>query len=139
MGNVDNALYKDVEAERVAFENWQAKQRVKVYLAEHSKPIYVTKPKPYANGQYIGQCTEFVKTYLGVSGSIGDGGRKLSINSGPVKNAVVVFKYTHVAVITGNNNGTLTLAESNLKGDGKVTLGRQIAANDPSIAYFHHF
>lgn len=87
---------------------------------------------------YGGDCVTFAKRHTGVWGTWGNGGRKLSLNSGPRVGAVVVFSYTHVAVVVADNGLALTVVESNYI--ARDTVGyRTLLKSDPTIRGYHSF
>lgn len=97
-----------------------------------------TAPVSFKDGSYGGQCVSFAKAFIGVGGTWGDGGRDLELNSGPVIGAVVIFTYTHVAVIVADNGLAITIKESNMDLNGTVST-RTILKSDPTILGYHKF
>ncbi|HEX5429847.1 MAG TPA: CHAP domain-containing protein [Patescibacteria group bacterium] len=86
---------------------------------------------------YAGNCVEFAKHYLGLTGRWGYGGDLLPRTYTPEINSVVIFSYGHVAVITAISNGKLILIESNYS-HGRITAGRQVAIGDPTILGYYN-
>lgn len=111
---------------------------IKFYVA--SQPIikkanYGTNSKN--QNQYGSNCVAYVKSYLGVGGTFGNGGSHLSLNSPPAVGAVVVFKYAHVAVLTAIVGSDLIITEANYVHG--VIGTRTLSVNDPTIKGFHVF
>lgn len=94
---------------------------------------------PFAQGRWGGQCVEFAKKFLGLTGTWGYGGKLLPHNTdNPEVGDVVIFS-RHVAVVIGKwVDGTLVLIESNIRGDEKITVGRQVSVSSPTILGFYH-
>lgn len=93
----------------------------------------------YQRGQKVGdgQCVTFAKKYLGQKGTWGNGGRRLPLTKTPQVGDVVVFNYTHVAVIDEIQGGNLALIEQNYELKKRVST-RTISINDKSIKGFYH-
>ncbi len=70
---------------------------------------------------------------LGITQIFGYGGSRLPVTQIPQVGSVIVFRYGHVGLISAITGSILTINESNLHWDGKITYGRQIALNDPTI------
>lgn len=83
-------------------------------------------------------CVAFAKSYLGIFGTWGNGGRYLSLNSTGQINDVLIFKYIHVAVVIGRVGEILTIREANWDNHGSIRT-REISAFDSSILGFHKF
>lgn len=83
-------------------------------------------------------CVSFAKSYLGIFGTWGNGGRYLSLNSTGQVNDVLIFTYVHVAVVIGRVGEILTITEANYDNHGSIRT-RQISAFDSSIKGFHSF
>lgn len=118
-----NTLTKNDGFDYPAYDAYESRQRA--IVAKHSK-------------SYGGSCVYFAKKYLGIYGTWGNGGRRLSLNSGPEVNAVLIFTYIHVAVVQQVNGNTLTIIESNYDLRGSIRV-RTIEATDPTIRGFHSF
>lgn len=119
----------------------KAKPKNKVYIAlAEAYPVIGQPKQDYADGEHAGQCVSFAKSFLGVGGTWGTGGRNLSPNATAEDADVVIFDYGHIAVKIGLfADGTLVLAESNNDLRGTVEIGRQIKVGDPSIWKYHKF
>lgn len=91
-----------------------------------------------AKSNYGGSCVQFAKNYLHVYGVWGNGGHYLSLNSGPVVGAVVIFQGTHVAVITAIDGDSITIIESNYDLHGHIRT-RTLPASSATIKGFHIF
>lgn len=103
------------------------KEPKKTYLATHSGLPYPT------------QCVAYAKTLTGVYGTWGNGGRYLSDNSDPVVGAVLIFTYTHVAVITAFDGYHITYTDRNFDRRGTIRLEVHTTINDPTIWKIHNF
>ena len=90
-------------------------------------------------GSYLTQCVCWAKTLTGHYGTWGNGGRYLSDNSGPAVGAVIVFRNTHVGVITAVDGLEITFTDRNYDLRVGVRVGVRIGAADPSIWKFHKF
>lgn len=101
-------------------------------------------------GEFGGQCGDYAHELVNFPSvgdsktqkfkSVQDNGllRNDWINSGPKVGDVLIFDiknpYGHVAVVNSvNDDGTVTLSESNYNGDKKVTNDRRISINDKTI------
>jgi hypothetical protein len=95
-------------------------------------------------GRLEGQCGVFVQkvanapqmgdTVATKHAMIDSKGMKASTwRQSPRVGDVIVFNYNHTAVINSINGGTMTLSESNVNGDKKVTHNRTLSITDPSI------
>ncbi len=99
---------------------------------------FYRQPAPKITPKAYGfNCVQFAKAYLGRSGTWGNGGRLLSLNSSPVPNAVVIFKYTHVAIVQEVTASQILIIESNYK-RGQTSL-RWLSLTDPTIRGYHLF
>ncbi len=88
-------------------------------------------PCPWPN-----QCVCYIKQIVGDYSTWGDGGRKLSDNSGPMVGVAIIFNYTHIGWITqfdGYNIGYTHQIE------GKGILYSWITVDDPTIWKYHKF
>lgn len=105
---------------------------------EQSLPRTKIKITKTSNGGHsLTNCVAYIKTYLGIGGTWGNGGRLLSLNSSPVVNAVVIFRYTHVAVVQEVLNDQILIREANYV-HGQVSL-RWLSITDPTIKGYHLF
>lgn len=104
----------------------------------------------YADGEYGGQCGSFVHKIVDGIPAMGDTfGTKSALvdkkgilasewSTNPkIGDVLIIDTKTptgHAAVVNSiNSDGTVTLSESNWKGDEKVTNTRKISINDPAI------
>lgn len=89
-----------------------------------------------SHGRY--SCVAFAKAYLGLNGTWGNGGAYLPLTQIPAVGSVVVFSYTHVAVITQYSaiTGQLTIIEANYHLDGTVDH-RTLLVTDPTIRGYY--
>ncbi len=105
--------------------------------AAKATPVKKATQQKWIDGGYGGWCVTFAKNYTGYYGTWGNGGRSLPLTHTPQIGAVVVFNYTHVAVIKDIVGGRLVLIESNYYKSMHISIGRTIAINDTSIrGYF---
>lgn len=93
-------------------------------------------PKKANNAGY--NCVQWAKKVTGVFGTWGDGGHYLSLNSNGEVGDVIVFKGTHVAVITARIGSTLTITEANYDYHGSIRT-RNLNVASATIRGFHRF
>lgn len=98
----------------------------------------------YASGYGRWGCVRFAKAVLGIYGTWGDGGRKLSLNSDGQINDVVIFQIIHVGVITARLGDMITIREwiTVKKADGTYVAyerARTLSIYSPQIRGFHNF
>jgi hypothetical protein len=123
-GIPDDAAWEKFEAERIEAER----------KAAQAKRLAQAKVK--AKHERVLQCVTYAKNYLGVYGTWGNGGRKLSLNSDGDVGDVVIFKTIHVAVVIANDNGVRTIAEANYDYRGSV---RTRILLDSEVRGYHKF
>lgn len=117
----------DLEDYAAQAERFRQEAAKEAYLRQH-----------FAPGSYGGQCVTFTKNYLGIYGTWGNGGSRLSLNSGPEINAVVIFTYIHDAVVIKVTETTITVIESNYI--RRYIIGtRTLNLTDPTIKGYHKF
>lgn len=111
------------------------------------KPVEIPKPTPrprvesksvakHTPSDWGGWCVDYAKKRTGKYGTWGNGGRKLPLTKTPQVGAVVVFNYTHVAVIDVLDGPRMKISESNYEKSMRVS-SRWINVNDPSVRGFH--
>lgn len=89
---------------------------------------------------YFYQCVCYAKTLTGHYGTWGNGGRKLSANSGAVKGAVIIFHNNHVGVVLEDSNGsTVVFTDRNNDLASGIRPRVEIPINDPLIWKYHKF
>lgn len=103
---------------------------------QRTRTIVQNKRASYAKRPL--QCVEYAKRVVGVFGTWGDGGRKLSLNSTGLVGDVVIFRTIHVAVVIDRVGDVLTITEANYDWKGSIRT-RIIDVSDPSIKGFHRF
>lgn len=89
-------------------------------------------------GNKGGSCVPFAKKYLGVGGTWGNGGRNLSVNSGPAHHAVVLFGKTHVGVQIDETETQILVIDSNSDWHGTIKI-KWYDKTDPWIRGYHVF
>ncbi len=87
---------------------------------------------------YFTQCVCWAKTLTGHYGTWGIGGNKLSLNSGPVVGAVIIFTYNHVGIVTATDGYNITYTDRNFI-PGTVRQAVETTINDPTIKGYHLF
>jgi hypothetical protein len=102
-------------------------------------PIVKASPRTSYVGYWERQCVYFAKQLTGVYGTWGDGGRYLTNNTVPVVGAVIIFRYTHVGVITAVEGNLITFTDRNFDLRGGIRTNVQILATDSSIWKYHKF
>lgn len=125
--NQESVLYRPSEEviDRVQAEYEAAQAQLRLKAASHGS-------------NYGGECVQFAKSYLHLSGTWGAGGSNLALNSPATVDAVVIFWGTHVAVVTAVTDTTITIIESNYDYHGHIRT-RILDLTDPSIHGFHKF
>lgn len=117
----NEADWEEFERKRQAFE---ARQRAN---------------KKAGNGFGRWGCVRFAKAVTGVYGTWGDGGRKLSLNSDGQIGDVVIFTYTHVAVVADRQGDTITIREWITTKFSAYERTITMSIKDPTIKGFHKF
>lgn len=109
------------------------------------KPPETPRPRPQVKAKDLGEhkasdwggwCVDYAKKRTGKYGTWGNGGRLLSLTQTPQVGAVVVFNYTHVAVIDILDGPRMKISESNYEKKMRIS-SRWISVTDPSIRGFH--
>lgn len=129
---------------KIHFDNPNWSQEVIFKGADDFAPIPKASPiaSPDAKiahyaASFGGSCVTYAKRVLNRSNEVwGNGGRRLFLTQTPFLGAVVVFTYTHVAVITGIVGDMLYITESNYSARNTIS-NRSIPIDDPTIKGFN--
>jgi hypothetical protein len=124
-------------------------------ISQPREPVFVEEPTStlekieiidYQNikeGSYGGQCVEWLKKYFHTASTApefkGHASKIKPNTKTPEAGDIVLTKEGegHVALVIGIENNNLILAESNFKGDERITLGRELSTTSPKIrGYF---
>ncbi len=128
--------WEQLSSQNVLRANREVTERL---ATEYHQAQLANARKSYGTNRIL-QCVTYVKQYFGVSGTFGNGGRYLSLNSPPAIGTAVIFWRTHIAVVTGYDPLTqnLTISEANYDYQGHIRT-RTLNALSPTIKGFHSF